>query len=55
MLFFKLKEYLDILKPFLVLLERLPERVNGIGIEGNTILTSDINDDLHVIDLLRQI
>ena len=55
MLFFKLKEYLDILKPFLVLLERLPERVNGIGIEGNTILTSDISDDLHVIDLLRQI
>ena len=55
MLFFKLKEYLDILKPFLVLLERLPERVNGIGIEGNTILTSDITDDLHVVDLLRQI
>ena len=55
MLFFKLKEYLDILKPFLVLLERLPERVNGIGIEGNTILASDITDDLHVVDLLRQI
>ena len=55
MLFFKLRDYLDILKPFLVLLERLPERVNGIGIEGNTIITSDINDDLHVIDLLRQI
>ena len=55
MLFFKLRDYLDILKPFLVLLERLPERVNGIGIEGNVIITSDINDDLHVIDLLRQI
>ena len=55
MLFFKLKNYLDILKPFLVMLERLPERVNGIGIEGKTIITSDITDDLHVVDLLRTI
>jgi hypothetical protein len=37
------------------MLERLPDRVSGIGIEGNTIITSDIKDDLHVIDLLRQI
>ena len=55
MLFFKLNEFFYFLIPFLVLLERLPERVNGIGIEGNTILTSDITDDLHVVDLLRQI
>ena len=55
MLFFKLKNYLDILKPFLVMLERLPERVTGIGIEDRTITTSDITDDLHVVDLLRQI
>ena len=55
MLFFKLREYLDILKPFLVLLGQLPERVNGIGIEDKTIIVSDISEDLHVVDLLRSI
>lgn len=55
MLFFKLREYLDILKPFLVLLGQLPERVNGIGIEDSTIMSSDISEDLHVVDLLRSI
>ena len=55
MLFFKLGKYLDILKPFLVLLERCPEEVHGIGIEGRVIITSDITEDLHVVDLLRSI
>ena len=37
------------------MLERLPEKVYGIGIEDRTIITSDISDDLHVTDLLRSI
>ena len=55
MLFFKLKNYQDILKPFLVLINRLPEEINGIGILGDTIITNDIEEDLHVVDLLKSI
>jgi len=55
MLFFKLKEYQDILKPFLGLLDRLPPKIFGIGIEGNVIDTDLIEEDLHVVDLLRSI
>ena len=55
MLFFKLSKYLDILKPFLVFLGRLPEQVDGLTINGNTIYTSDIAEDLHVVDVLRSI
>lgn len=55
MLFFKLKEHHDILKPFLILISRLPERVKGIGIEGKEIITSDITDDTYVVDVLRSI
>ena len=55
MLFFKLGKYLDILKPFLIFLGRLPEQVDGLTINGNTIITSDISEDLHVVDVLRSI
>ena len=55
MLFFKLGKYLDILKPFLIFLGRLPEQVDGLTINGNTIVTSDISEDLHVVDVLRSI
>lgn len=55
MLFFKLNGYYDILKPFLVLLGRLPKKVSGIGIQGNEIITSDITDDSYIVDVLRSI
>lgn len=55
MLFFKLQEYLPILKPFLILLNRLPERVDGVGSVGNDIRTVDIVADQHVVDILRSI
>ena len=55
MLFFKLRDHHDILKPFLVFLGRLPEQVDGLTINGNTIITSDISEDLHVVDVLRSI
>lgn len=55
MLFFKLRDYLDILKPFLILISRLPEKVEGIGIEGKVYTTSDITEDAHVVDILRSI
>ena len=55
MLVFKLRDYLDILKPFLIYLSRMPERVDGIGIMGDTIYSSEIEEDPYVAELLRSI
>jgi len=55
MLFFKLRNYLDILIPFLVVLNRLPDRVDGIGIQGRIVFTKDVDVDPYVVDLLRSI
>lgn len=55
MLFFKLRDHHDILKPFLILLSRLPEKVKGVGIEGVELNTSDITEDTYVVDVLRSI
>jgi hypothetical protein len=51
MLFYKLEDYYSYLVPFLVLLHRLPERVNV----GKTIYTSDITLDMHIVEVLRKI
>ena len=55
MLFFKLRNYLDILIPFLVVLGRLPTKVEGIGIQGRIVYTNDVEVDPYVVDLLRSI
>lgn len=55
MLFFKLKEYLHYLKPFLVFLSFCPEKVYSIGLESKTINTSDILMDPTIIKELRKI
>jgi len=55
MLFFKLRNYYDILLPFLAVLNRLPTRVDGIGIQGRIVYTKDIEVDPYVVDLLRSI
>jgi hypothetical protein len=55
MLFFKLKDYHGLLKPFLVLLEFCPEIVFNIGLEGKNIRTSDVTMDTNIINSLRKI
>lgn len=55
MLFFKLKGFYHLLKPFLVLLNYLPDKVNNIGLEGKNIITSDILMDPGVVNALREI
>lgn len=55
MLFFKLNGYLHLLKPFIVLLGYLPDKVQGIGIENKTIISSDIPMDERIVKLLRKI
>lgn len=54
MLFFKVdEEDYPILKPFLIFLNYMPNKV--IGIDGNNIHSSDIVMDNHVISKLRSI
>lgn len=55
MLFFRLKDYTNYLKPFLILLNFLPEKVYGIGIENKTINTFDIVSDPYIEKILRDI
>lgn len=53
MLFFKLKDHLSFLKPFLILLERMPEKI--IGLDGIVYYSSDIPLDLNITNILRRI
>ena len=55
MLFFKLKDYHTLLKPFLVFLNYCPDKVYNIGLEGKTINTSDIPLDPVIVSALRKI
>ena len=53
-LFFKLKDQLEYIKPFLVLMNILPEVVYGVGDSG-PISTDEIPMDQGIIDALRKL
>lgn len=55
MLFFKLNGHLHLLKPFILLLGFMPDKVYGIGVENKTITSSDISMDEKIVKLLRNI
>jgi hypothetical protein len=55
MLVLKLYDQLHILKPFLMLMNYWPERVENIGADNVTILSSDVIMDMRVVDVLRKI
>jgi hypothetical protein len=55
MLFFKCQGLEKCLAPFLIALNNLPDRVESIGIDNKTILTSDIEIDQNVVRALRNI
>lgn len=55
MLFVKLEQYAKYLKPFLVLLNFMPDKIVNVGPEGKTIYNSDIPMDRYIIDVLRKI
>ena len=55
MLFFKLVGYHSYLKPFLVLLGYMPEKITGIGGDNKTYYSSDIHMDEYIVRVLRKI
>lgn len=55
MLCFRLYEYLDCLKPFLLALSYWPEDVEPIGINKNRIKDSDITMDPYIVHKLRKL
>lgn len=55
MLFLKCKGLEHLLKPFLVFLNLLPEKIENLGIENKTINTKEIQMDLRILNELRKI
>jgi hypothetical protein len=55
MLTFKLYDYLHLLKPFLMLMNYWPERIENIGTESITIINTDVMMDMRVVEALRKI
>ena len=55
LLFFKLEGYYDLLKPFLMLMNQMPEIVYGIGPENKNINSVDLSMDSSIIKTLRKI
>lgn len=55
MLAFRLYDYLPMLKPFLILLNYWPERIDSIGPMSETIRSNDVMMDMRVVEVLRKI
>lgn len=53
MLFLILKKHHNVLKPFLILFNTMPDIIYNI--DGNDIKNSDINMDMNVVEILRKI
>ena len=55
MLCFRLFDYMDLLKPFLVYLNYWPERIDPVGTDNVVIIDSDIAMNQQIINALRVI
>jgi hypothetical protein len=55
MLFLKCKGLEEYLKPFLLFLNILPEKIEHIGIDNRTIYTIEIKMDMNILQELRKI
>ena len=55
LLFFKLEGYFNLLKPFLVLMGHMPEKVENIGPFNRTYKDVDIEMEESIIKVLRKI
>jgi hypothetical protein len=50
-----LYDHLPLLKPFLMLLNYWPERIENIGPHSETIRSNDVMMDMRVVEVLRKI
>ena len=55
MLFFKLEGYYDLLKPFLMFMNHMPDVVFNIGSENINIKSVDLSMDQSIINVLRKL
>ena len=55
MLCYRLYDYLDYLKPFLLYLNYWPEKIDAIGTNKEIIIGSDIEMDSYIIEKLRNV
>ena len=55
LLFLKLGEHSDVLKPILELLGQMPEKVENIGLYNTTYYTDNIISDKHIEKILKSI
>lgn len=55
LLFVKLRGYYTFLKPFLVLINRMPDKIPGVITKDNVIYNSDIAMDPKIVEALRKI
>jgi len=54
-LFLKMEKQMKYVKPFLLLLNILPDKIHNVGKEGRIIDTDEIEMDQRIIEALRQI
>ncbi len=55
MLFLKMPGYLQLLKPFLLFMGRLPDEIKDVNSAGTVIYTSDIEMDPYIVGVLRNV
>ena len=55
LLFVKLRGYYTFLKPFLVLINRMPDKIHGVVTRDNIVYNSDIAMDPKIVEALRKI
>lgn len=55
LLFLKLHEYKEILKPILEFLGVMPDKVENIGITGMSFNSSDIESDSGILEILKRV
>ena len=55
MLFLKCRNMEHLLKPFLVFLNLLPEKIENVGVDNKTLYTKDIQTDINILKKLREI
>ena len=55
MVYYKMQDQMKYVKPFLVLLNIMPDRITGITKQKKVVLTDEIPMDLNIVSILRKI